>query len=330
MKALKTIVIIILFIVALFFIIPLFLPAKVHFERSLAMKCPAPELFNQVNNFRNWHDWSPFEHMDTTMAITYEGPEEGVNAVMKWTSKTNGNGKMTLIESIPSTYIKAALDFMNKEQAQTEWKFQTSDTGTMVTWSLDMMNLAYPMGRYFALAMPAMMNKTYDQGLANLKKLCETLPNIEGLEIKTIEAQPVLYIKDSALVNDIGAKMQTNYSRLMTYIAENKIRIAGPPYSAWYSWDASKPMVFDAGIPVAGPVKGTGNIMAGEIKAGKVICAPSYGSYEKTGNLYMALEKYLDLKKMSYIGAPWEVYYTDPGTEPDTSKWLTYVFFRIQ
>ncbi len=330
MKTLKIIIIIILVLVVLFFIIPLFLPAKVHVERSMAMKCPASEIFSQVNNLHGWTGWSPFQSSDTTMVVTYEGPEEGVNAVMRWTSKTGGNGKMTIVESIPQSYIKAALDFMNNEKAQTEWKFQPSDTGTMVTWTMDMIDLPYPLGKYAVLAMPAMMNRTFDQGLAQLKKLCETLPFIEGLEVKAIESQPVLYIKDSASVNDLGRRIQEDYGKLMAYIAAHQVQMTGPPYSSWYSWDTSKPMVFDAGVPVAGPAAGEGPIIAGEIKAGKVICAPSYGSYDKTGALYTAMEKYMAIKKINAIGAPWEVYYTDPASEPDTSKWLTYIYFRIE
>ena len=29
-------------------------------------------------------------------------------------------------------------------------------------------------------------------------------------------------------------------------------------------------------------------------------------------------------------GAPWEVYVTDPGAEPDQSKWRTEIFFPVR
>ena len=29
-------------------------------------------------------------------------------------------------------------------------------------------------------------------------------------------------------------------------------------------------------------------------------------------------------------GAPWEVYVTDPGAEPDKSKWRTDIFFPVR
>jgi AraC family transcriptional regulator len=29
-------------------------------------------------------------------------------------------------------------------------------------------------------------------------------------------------------------------------------------------------------------------------------------------------------------GAPWEVYVTDPGAEPDPSKWRTDIFFPVR
>ena len=330
MKPLRIIAIIVLVLVALFFIVALFLPSKVHVERSMVMNCKSYKIFDEVNNLQNWTAWSPFEDEDTSMKIIYEGPDSGVDAIMKWTSKMNGSGKLTIVESIPTTYIKAALDFMKSGTAQSEWNFIESDTGTIVTWILDIGNLPYPMGRYFGLAMPKMMNKTYDLGLTNLKNLCENLPEIEGIAINRINAQPVLYIRDSAEVNRIGLKMTEMYGELMKYMSDKKIEMAGPPYAAYYTWDPLKPYVFEAGIPVKTPVAGSGRIEAGEIASGKVLSAPFYGSYDKLGDIHIAIQKYLELKKMGYTGVPWEVYVTDPSTEPDTTKWLTLINYRLE
>jgi effector-binding domain-containing protein len=329
MKAVKIAFIVILILVSLFFIVALFLPSKVHIARSLDMNCPASEIFEEVNNLQNWCSWSPFEEQDTAMRFTFEGPESDVGTVMKWTSPESGAGTLTIVESIHPTYIKAALDFMEAGNAECVWKFTESDTGTKVVWSLDIGDLPYPIGRYYGLAMPGIMKKTYDLGLTNLKNLCENLPEIEGVKISEIDAQQVLFIKDSSDASGIGLKLAEMYGELMAYISNKKIEIAGHPYAAFYNWDPAKPFVFDAGIPVRSPIQGEGRVEAGEIPAGKVILAPFYGPYEKTGEMHVTIQKYLELKKMSYTGPPWEVYVTDPKTETDTSKWLTLIYYRL-
>jgi AraC family transcriptional regulator len=44
----------------------------------------------------------------------------------------------------------------------------------------------------------------------------------------------------------------------------------------------------------------------------------------------MAIDAYLNKNKLNIAGAPWEVYVTDPGVEPDSSKWYTQVIYPIQ
>jgi len=329
MKIIKIIIIILLILVAAFLIIAFFLPTSVHIERSKTMSCSDKIVFQQVNNFHQWKYWSPFAEEDTTMAVYYDGPLEGIGAMMMWKSEKD-TGTMTIVESIPSSYIKTVLDFIDRGTAESEWKFSDTDGTTEVTWTLDIMDLGYPIERYYGLMMPSKLEKYYDKGLTNLKVLCENIPEIEGLEIKVIGSQPALIIKDSADVSAIGRKMSQMYGELIGFMNSLDIEMAGPPFTIWHTWDPEKKFIFEAGIPITEKVEGKGRIILSIIPEGKVITAPYYGSYERSGDLHNAIQKYLEVMKIDYIGAPWEVYITDPSTEPDTNKWLTLVYYRIE
>lgn len=328
MKALRIIIIILLILVAAFLIIAAFLPKRAYVEESMVMKASAKVIFQEVNNFENWKYWSPFEEGDTTMITTLEGSKSGVGAIMKWTGKDEGT--QTIIESTPDEYIKTELDFMKGDLAYSEWKFAETDTGTHVTWTLEIEDLGYPVARYFGALMPGMMRPTYQKGLTNLKNICENLPLIEGLEFMTIEAQPTLIIKDSAMADMIGIKMAGMIGKLMGYITAKNIPMAGPPFSMYYSWEEDKPFVFDAGVPIQETVEGAGEIIASEIAAGEVVFAPYYGPYEGTGTVHEKIQQYLAAKGIDWVDYPWEVYMTDPQMEPDPSKWLTLVYYRIK
>ncbi|MDD5507335.1 MAG: SRPBCC family protein [Bacteroidales bacterium] len=331
MKALRIIILILLILVAAFLLIAAFLPKSAFVEESVVINAPQKLVFQEVNNYASWASWSPFERLDTTMVITLEGPRSGAGAVMKWTSKS-GDGTQMILETTPYSFISNELRLMAEDQnpARSDWKFEPVDDGTRVSWNVAMENLKYPIERYFGLLMPKMMKPVFQKGLTDLKALCESLPFVEDIDFQTISAQPALSIKDSAMVDMIGSKMGEMYGKLMGFITERNIRIAGPPYTISYSWDYNKPFVFEAGIPIQSPAAGEGDIMASEIAAGDVVCAPYYGPYDDMGALHEKIQLYLAAKHIQYVGYPWEVYMTDPQTEPDSTKWLTMIYYRIR
>ena len=331
MKALRIIFFILLILVAAFLLIAAFLPKSAYVEESVVINAPQKMVFQEVNNYANWAYWSPFEQLDTTMVVTLEGPKSGAGAVMKWTSK-GGDGIQKILESTPFSSIANELKLMAGDQnpARSDWKFEPVDKGTRVSWNVSMENLKYPIERYFGLLMPKMMKPVFQKGLTNLKVLCESLPFIEDIDFQTISAQPTLTIKDSAMVDMIGPKMGDMYGNLMKFMTERNIQMAGPPYTISYSWDYNKPFVFEAGIPVQSPAAGEGEIVASEIAAGDVVCAPYYGPYEGMGTLHEKIQLYLAAKHIQYVGYPWEVYMTDPQTEPDSTRWQTMIYYRIK
>ena len=86
----------------------------------------------------------------------------------------------------------------------------------------------------------------------------------------------------------------------------------------------------DAAIPVSGPGKDDGEIKAGKLKAGKAVMARFFGSYEQTGMAHQAADEFIKKNNKQVIGAPWEVYVTDPMVEKDTAKWETDIFYPVQ
>ena len=146
MKALKIILVILAVLVALFLVIALFLPKSVHMEESIVINKPASLVFKQVNNFKNWEPWSPFQANDPEMVTTYEGPEKGVGAKMLWTAK-RGDGYMLITESVPYQKVLSDLDF-GMPGATNLFTLNEEQGGTNVTWIVDIPDLAYPLGRY--------------------------------------------------------------------------------------------------------------------------------------------------------------------------------------
>ena len=164
--------------IALLIAVSFLLPGKMRVERSLVMKASAATTFNQVNTLKNWEKWSPWHQMDSTMNVTYEGPEAGSGAKYSWVSEKMGTGSLTIAESQPNQTIKTALNFGEMGTSYAEYRFETIGDGTKVTWAMesdtkDMPWQWYVPSKYMNLFMKDMLAADFDKGLANLKEVVE-------------------------------------------------------------------------------------------------------------------------------------------------------------
>jgi effector-binding domain-containing protein len=333
MKALKVVGVIVLLLIVLFFLIGLLLPSKLHMEDSIVIKQPASLIFKQVNNYKNWEAWSPWRETDPAMEIVYTGPAFGVNSSYSWTSKTHGDGTLTITESIPYKKVSNELKFMEGPgTSKTDFVFEETPEGTKVTWSLDIPHLAYPVERYFGLMMPGMMKEFFRNGLENMKKVCESMPAPILVTMTSFPETNLISVLDSCNWQDYGVKMGQMFGELMTYLEKNKLVLAtGPAMTIYTKWDeAAQFAVFEAAIPVSQPGKTSGRVAFRTIPETKALKGTHYGRYEDIGPVYMALDEYIREFGLKEGCCPMEIYITDPMMEPDTSRWQTDVYFVIQ
>ncbi|MYG02265.1 MAG: hypothetical protein F4173_08285 [Acidobacteriia bacterium] len=68
----------------------------------------------------------------------------------------------------------------------------------------------------------------------------------------------------------------------------------------------------------------------GELPCGTMATVTHIGPYEGLPNTWAALTEWIRSQGLEAAGAPWEVYVTDPGAEPDQSKWRTDIFFPVR
>src|SRR5216684_7320465 len=86
-------------------------PGDFCITRSATMSAPSAAAFAQVNDFHNWDAWSPWAKLDSTMKQTYEGAPTGTGAIYSWNGNNKvGEGRMTILESRPSDFIRIKLE----------------------------------------------------------------------------------------------------------------------------------------------------------------------------------------------------------------------------
>src|SRR6187401_2058114 len=111
MKILKTILNVIVVLVAISAIIGMFMPANVRVERSMEMKAAPDAVYNQVNNLNNWDNWTPWNKLDPNWERTWGEKTEGEGASYSWKSSKSevGAGSITITKSVPNESVETTL-----------------------------------------------------------------------------------------------------------------------------------------------------------------------------------------------------------------------------
>ncbi len=181
MKTLKVFGIGIGLVVVILILTIAFLSPKSHMERSLVIDSNPSVIYDFVNNYKHYNDWSPWAKIDPNTKYSYTGPDSGPGARMRWSSENEevGQGEQWIIESDQDRYVKYGMKFGGFEgDYSSEIILEPVDNGTKVTWTYDgdvskesMMNKA--MGKFFGMFMDTMLGPFYEKGLASLKDISE-------------------------------------------------------------------------------------------------------------------------------------------------------------
>jgi effector-binding domain-containing protein len=338
MKALKTLGVIILILIAVFLIVPLFLPHDVNISSEKTIHAKAKTVFEQVNNLKNWKRWSPFE-TDTTMVDTFEGPESGVGAKRTWKGERSGTGSLMIVKSEPYKLIENKLIFgENNDGAKGTWNFQETGDSVKVTWTIFINDLKYPFERWYGLMSRSVMEPLMKRGLDSLDALAvqaqekakKSANANKSIKVIEVAAQPALTILDSTTIDGIGKMLEKDYGLIMEYVKKKEIAMTGFPFAVYYNWDPKGTIVIRAGVPVAEKTNGHEEIEYFELPAGKAIYARHIGGFN-TGPTHYAIDEFI---KTNHPGEPegyiWEVYVSGPSTEPDSTKWETDIYYPLK
>lgn len=165
-------------IVVVFVIVVALQPGEFRVVRSAPVAAPASVVFAQVNDFRNWEAWSPWEKLDPGMKRTFEGAPAGTGAIYSWAGNDDvGEGRMTLTESRPDEMIRITLEFLKPfaSTSTTEFTFAPEADHTVVTWSMSGENNFIAKAFCLFVDMDKMIGTDFEKGLAQMRTVAEGL-----------------------------------------------------------------------------------------------------------------------------------------------------------
>jgi effector-binding domain-containing protein len=146
---------------------------------------------------------------------------------------------------------------------------------------------------------------------------------------KELQSQLVVAIRATTTPDQLGPLLGELLPEVWRYAEARGAHPAGPPFARYHTYEPDR-VDLEAGFPVLEPLPGEGRVVAGHLPQGTAAATWHIGPYDTLHSAYEALEAWIGEQGRRPAGAPWEVYWSDPGEEPDSSKWRTEVVWPIE
>jgi effector-binding domain-containing protein len=160
-------------------------------------------------------------------------------------------------------------------------------------------------------------------------------------EIVTRAEQPYAAVRARVTMAELGA-LGGRLAEVFPWLAARGVAPAGPPFFRYNVIDMERQLEVDAGVPVAAPLNGNGGVMADVLPAGRYATLTHVGHPSELAAATGTLLDWGAARGLAWDMSPgeagddgerWgsrlEIYLTDPGEEPDMSKWVTQLAFRL-
>lgn len=341
MKILKYLLLLVLIVVIGGAIYLATLDGKFDMNRSKVINAPTAVVFDKVNDYKSWTEWSPWFEFDPNVKMTYGDITSGQGASYSWDSENKdvGAGSMETAEAVANESINQKIAFTKPWQSESDiyWTFKPAESGgTEVTWG---MKGEFPfMQRFFASKMDEMVGPDYEKGLAKLDSVVQSDMKKYSVVVDgetTHSGGYYLYNTTSCKIDEVPDKMAEMMPQVGAYAMKNKITMAGPAFSLYHKWDEeNNAVIFSCAVPVSERVitDRDSGIQTGMLKPFKAIKTTLTGDYDNLKEAWETTMKYMaDNNFQEAIGLPaLEAYITDPMAKPNPADWITEIYIPIK
>jgi effector-binding domain-containing protein len=157
-------------------------------------------------------------------------------------------------------------------------------------------------------------------------------------EIVTRAEQPYLAVRAKVTMAGLG-EFAARLGEVAGWLGARGLAPAGAPFFRYNVIDMMRDLEVEAGFPVAAATEGGGEIVAGVLPAGRYAALTHTGHPSELADATGELLEWAAARGLEWDmtqtsqGDRWgcrlETYLTNPDEEPDMSKWVTQLAFRL-
>lgn len=301
---------------------------KFTLERQIAIKAPAASVFSNVNDFRNWVDWSPWILAEPMCELDYA--EDGSS--YSWSGDIIGAGKMEVLDFVANQEIHYRLTFLTpfKSVSSVSFYFDESNGKTNTRWT---MSGSLP---FFLFWMKKMMvaaiSMDYDRGLRMLKDRIElgAIPSkLKFAGFESVAGCEYVGLSRDCSLSEISDFMVSDMEKASRILKESGTEVVGEPLCLYEKFNLRKGTTrFRIALPVPAGSSCPKGLTKRKMTSQKAYAIHHTGAYRHLGNAWAAgmMHQRAKLFAARKKRPPFELYRNDPCKVTE-DELLTSVYF---
>lgn len=306
------------------------LPRSYVVERRQRFAQSADTLYQYVQDYPRWSEWSPWILHDASTQLSYHGTPNAVGSGYVWASAKIGEGSITTTALEPGRSVAMDLRFLKpfKSQADVRFSIEAVDGGCEVAW---IMSSGLPIFmRPFCAMFQRMIGMDFELGLARMVGALDPTaphPRIRFEGVCERAPQAVATQAYSGTIAGLVAFMRSNFPQLLAQVGSHA---NGAALVAYHKADLKNDHHdCDIAIPVNASYQGAGQKTLAGGRFYKVVLQ---GDYRFLGATWNAAMGHVRMEKFKYdkSRASLEVYANDMGELPNSNDWLTEIYIPIR
>jgi hypothetical protein len=295
-------------------LIGLFLPGggHGHVERSIIIERPPSHVFDVLNSYKRFNEWSPWAKKDQSASYSFEGPEVGQGALMTWSGNEEvGAGRFEIIESTPTSLVKMVQRVTGGRTGTVTFDIGSTDLGVKVTWKYDVELGGNPIERIKGKYLDSSIGGDYQYGLMRLKALIESSAyarDYSDISITATELVSGPALKHAGMVEvysstdfpDLNAGVADSMGKLQAFVERNKLTVTGPA-QVHVTLKERYRLGYHVILPVDNnEVPMRDDIEAAQTLGGQVLVAEHVGERRKSNVTFEKLQAYASINGLEF------------------------------
>ena len=292
-----------------------------------------PLVYLFLNDIKDWPKWYSWKKEDPSLKFSPGGRDINVGASFTYDGINFGKGIVEMLESEQDSLVTARMR-NSKWPSDLMMNWQIIPQGNQYVYVKCFARLKKPIPffkRAMYLGLQSKIDNMLKQDIEGLKGYIEGLVHSDfGVKQDTFKTTVYYGIMEPVLSYKLPAFFARSFPKIYKYLDSVNVKYIGPPVNLTLDWEGTSGYVYSmAALPIEKKIRPGLGFDILEVNQNPCIKLEHFGSYKTLRNAHAKLD-YLFRRNNQVIDKPIiEEYVTSPSQEPDTSKWLTNIYYLI-
>lgn len=329
----KWVFIIALIAFILYCIACMFSPKVINASADIKINCTKGFLFVTMTDTKEWPKWVSWSKEDPAIKYTTGKLEISQGASFSFVGPKFGNGSVELNEAFKDSVL-TALVINDHSPVNVKITFQIIPERKNSLYLYAKARSVEPIPfikRAIWFNANDNLKKLLANDLSSLKSYLEGMINTKfGIESTIFKKKRYFGIRSIIFNSNIPKFYAESYPKIYAKLDSLNIPYIGPPVGMIFDWEGSSNNVFImAALPIEANIKAPLDFEVIDIPDIPCLKLEHFGMYNTLKKAHSKLDYIMSSSEFVLQQPIIEEYVTSPSQEPDTSKWLTNIYYLL-